>query len=462
MAKSAHPVGSETQWATGRDLTDRNVVFEIEQFRRTLEEETRTYSGFRRRVRTEGVWSNLPMVFGVPILLFQLATLIWAFAGNPTGRADAAWRGFADSSAPAWAALGAALVAVSLVSRAVRRRREFRFFARDGWIALQSTTGLTEVGGEGPGLIAYDYRAVGGPKRFSVRDFNDPVVLVSTPQQPVDAFAAALGSVRAATVGRVLGREDLADLRSQVIAKGAAPADRWFADSAGCLVGVGNTAHLAAAIPRAGKNGRRVQLGRIQMRPDEARLFFGAVATPPTRATATELAAPPGVSGDTSHAPTPMSKRKNILAVLLVVAVLAVGPVMIGIGIPLTAAEDALRSSGTEATGTVIEVRDGVKASRQRFEVSYVADDTTAHTTWVSWTGETKPSVGDSETVVYDPKDPDTALVSGYDGDAISIAGLGLVFTVVFWGIGALGFIGFRTKRAKKRRAARREAAAEV
>lgn len=458
MAKSAHPVGSETQWATGRDLTDRNVVFEIEQFRRTLEEETRTYSGFRRRVRTSGVWSNFPMVFGVPILLIQLVTLIWAFAGNPSGRADAAWQGFADSSAPAWAALGAALVAVSLVSRAVRRRREFRFFARDGWIALQSTTGLTEVGGDGPGLIAYDYRAVGGPPQYVVRDFRSPVVLVSAAQQPVDAFAAALGSVRAATVGRVLGREDLADLRSQVIAKGAAPADRWFADSAGCLVGVGNTAHLAAAIPRAGKNGRRVQLGRIQMRPDEAQLFFGAVATPPTRATATELAAPPGVSGDTSHAPTPTSKRKNILAVLLVVAVLAVGPVMMVVGGTLVAAENTLLDTGAKAPGTVTQVLEGVEASDNRFRVDFVSDDTADHFLWVSWSPSHKPSVGDEVTVVYKASDPGTSVVEGYDGDGISVLGLGSIFTLLSGAFGVVAGTTYVSGRAKRRR----EAAAEV
>ena len=454
MAKSAHPVGSETQWATGRDLTDRNVVFEIEQFRRTLEEETRTYSGFRRRVRTSGVWSNFPMVFGVPILLIQFVTLIWAFTGDPSGRADAAWRGFADSSAPAWAALGAALVAVSLVSRAVRRRREFRFFARDGWIALQSTTGLTEVGGEGPGLIAYDYRAVGGPKRFSVRDFNDPVVLVSTSQQPVDAFAAALGAVRAATIGRVFGREDLADLRSQVVTKGAAPADRWFADSAGCLVGPGNTAHLTAAIPRAGKSGRRIQLGRIRMRPDEARLFFGAVATPPTRATATELATPPGVSGDVAHASPATTRRKKLLSVLLVVATLAVGPVMMVVGGTLVAAENHLLETGTQTPGTVTQVLEGAEASDNRFRVDFVSDDPADRFLWVSWSPSHKPSVGDEVTVVYEASDPGTSLVEGYDGDGITVLSLGVIFTLLFGVLGVIAATTYASGRAKRRRAA--------
>jgi hypothetical protein len=454
MAKSAHPDGSETEWATGRDLTDRTVVFEIEQFRRTLEDETRTYSGFRRRVRTEGVWSNLPMVFGVPILLFQLATLIWAFAGNPTGRADAAWQGFADSSAPAWAALGAALVAVSLASREVRRRREFRFFARDGWIALQATTGLTELGGDGAGMVVYDYRAVGGAEQFSVSDFGKPIVLVSTPGQPVDAFAAALGAVRAATIGRVFGREDLADLRSQVVTKGAAPADLWFADSAGCLVGPGNTAHLAAAIPRAGKSGRRVQLGRIRMRPDEARLFFGAVATPPTRATATELATPPGVSGDVAHASPAMTRRKKLLSVLLVVATLAVGPVMMVVGGTLVAAENHLLETGTQTPGTVTQVLEGAEASDNRFRVDFVSDDAADRFLWVSWSPSHKPSVGDEVTVVYEASDPGTSLVEGYDGDGITVLSLGVIFTLLFGVLGVIAATTYASGRAKRRRAA--------
>jgi len=446
MAKRDRHAGPETQWATGRDLTDGTTAFEFDNFRRTLEEETSTLRGFRRRVRTDRELSIFPLIVGVPIVLLQAIFAISAVAaGDEPG----------SPAASAWLAAGIVLVAISMVSKETSIRREFRIYRNGGWIAFQAPTGLVEMSTDGASVLVYDHRAIGGEQRYRSMDLGDPVVLVSTARQPLAAFAEALAAVRRGVTAQLYGRDDLERLRRQFGEFKAVPSDGWFGGTAGTLVGKGTSGYFVAAIPRDWKGGRRTRLGRIVLRGDEASRFSGAIATPtPARGQAAEAVPAPGPLVNTPAAAASTaakSKRTKKQFVLLIVAMMVVGPAMIAIGTALTAQEDILRSTGTRVEGTVSDVDDGSRASDQRFRVDYVSDDSADHFTWVSWSSDTKPSVGDSETVIYDPSDPGRALVAGYDGDAISIAGLGLIFTVLFWGIGAAGLFGSRKRRAQAR-----------
>ena len=447
MDKREHGTGVETDWTAGSDLHNAGTAFELETFRRTLEEETRTLAGFRRRVRTEREWSILPLIVGVPIVLLQAAFALSAIAAGETGL---------TTTAAGWLLAGLVLVAISIVAGEVRIRREFGMFQRDGWIGLQAPTGLVELSTDGAGALVYDHRSIGGAALYRARDLREPVVLVAGPGQPVAAFADALGTARRSVVARLYGKDDLDRLRQQLGRLKSVPSDGWFAGTPGLLVGRGDSRFVVAAIPREWKGERRIRLGSIRLRPEEASRFSGRIATPaPGRGAAEVPVAGPLATAPAGAASTAArSKRNRAQFVVLIVAMMAVGPTMIGIGTALTAQEDTLRSTGTRVEGTVSDVDDGRRASDQRFTVDYVADDSSSHSTRVSWSSDTKPSVGDSETVIYDPTDPGRALVAGYDGDAISIAGLGLIFTVIFWAIGAVGLFGRRKRRAKSRAAA--------
>jgi hypothetical protein len=147
-----------------------------------------------------------------------------------------------------------------------------------------------------------------------------------------------------------------------------------------------------------------------------------------------------------------MPRRGRMGGTVLIALMFIVGPVLIGIGASVTAAEDELARTGTHVEGTVTTVRDGVKASRQRFEVEYLDADASAHSVWVSWSTAEKPVEGDTVTVVYSSSNPDSAMVEGYDGDGISVSGVGVVLTLVFGVVGVVMLVSsFRGKAARKR-----------
>lgn len=145
------------------------------------------------------------------------------------------------------------------------------------------------------------------------------------------------------------------------------------------------------------------------------------------------------------------NRKKRVLPALLILLMVAAGPVLIGIGVVVTVAEEELARTGLSTEGTVGTVRDGVKASRQRFEVDYLAEDGTGHSLWVSWSTAEKPVEGELVTVVYDGTDPEHAIVEGYDGEGVSLTGIGVVLTVVFGVVGIIGLASFLRRRARGR-----------
>lgn len=135
---------------------------------------------------------------------------------------------------------------------------------------------------------------------------------------------------------------------------------------------------------------------------------------------------------------------------MVIVLLVLVGPVMIGVGAALNAADNDLLETGTRTSGTVSQVDDGAKASRKRFRVDYVAADASTHVEWVSWSSDEKPVVGDSVTVIYRESDPESAVVEGYDLSGQSFLGLGVVLTFLFGVIGFIGLIGSKIRKDRR------------
>jgi len=136
--------------------------------------------------------------------------------------------------------------------------------------------------------------------------------------------------------------------------------------------------------------------------------------------------------------------------------VFLVGPVVFGIGLALTSAENAVLATGESATGAVSAVEEGGKASWNRFGTDFSASDGSAHTVWMMWSPGEKPEVGQSVEVFYLADDPGSAVVEGYDGWGEFTTGLGAVLTLVLWAAGLIMIFSFR--RGARRRKKLREA----
>lgn len=134
----------------------------------------------------------------------------------------------------------------------------------------------------------------------------------------------------------------------------------------------------------------------------------------------------------------------------MIVLILLLGPVMIGVGAALNAADGDLLETGTRTTGTISQVEDGRKASTKDFRVDFVAVDGSAHFEWVSWSSDEKPVVGDSVTVIYRESDPGSAVVEGYDLSGQSFLGLGVVLTLMFGVIGFIALIGSKIRKDRR------------
>lgn len=135
---------------------------------------------------------------------------------------------------------------------------------------------------------------------------------------------------------------------------------------------------------------------------------------------------------------------------MVIVLILLVGPVMIGVGAALNATDTEVLETGTRTSATVSRVDDGVKASRKRFRVDFVAADGSARFEWLSWSSDEKPVVGDSVTVIYREADPGSAVVEGYDLSGQSFLGLGVLLTLLFGVVGFIALIGSRIRKDRR------------
>lgn len=246
----------------GADWRDPAYVARAEALRLALERDTQTYRGFRRRVRTDREWSILGAIIGVPCLVALLVDPVWWFVSAPS---MTVWKQFVLSGQVWWAAVWATLIMSSLISSAVRVRREFALFRKDGWIAYCAPTGLVQLNTDGPTSIEYDHRAVGGQSMYSARDFGDPLMLVSGANVRAESFRVIVEAVRASTVRRALGHRSRVTLKQRSSLLRSVSAEAWFPEASQCLLGVTRDAPLTVAIPRPLRDGScRTRLGRVR------------------------------------------------------------------------------------------------------------------------------------------------------------------------------------------------------
>jgi len=154
-----------------------------------------------------------------------------------------------------------------------------------------------------------------------------------------------------------------------------------------------------------------------------------------------------------SHLENKKPRRSRVFSILFIVMMFVAGPALIGIGSVVTAAEGELARTGTHVEGIVSDVQDSNKASRQRFKVDYLDNDETGHFVWVSWSTKERPIVGQRVSVIYSGSNPGSAVVEGYDGEGISLTGLGVVLTVVFGVLGVILVTSRRRGKSKRGRA---------
>lgn len=237
----------------------------LDELRWSIEQEISTLGGFRRRLKTEGEYSILGLVLGIPFLIPQVFGLVDAFttASEPGIGVLGEW--LSRPAVAGWVTAGVLLIAISVVSIQVRLRREFGIFRRAGWVALQAPTGLAEWGGEGSPTITYDQRLVGGRGEARARDLQKPFMLVSGPRMPTWVFAGALRTVRAATVAHAFDIHRLAVLKQQIGVFRAIPATTVFPQADGCLFGAQDEGPLTVALPRPVKTGQRIRLARVKL-----------------------------------------------------------------------------------------------------------------------------------------------------------------------------------------------------
>ena len=237
----------------------------LDELRWSIEQEISTLGGFRRRLKTEGEYSILGLVLGIPFLIPQVFGLVDAFttASEPGIGVLGEW--LSRPAVAGWVATGLLLIAISVVSIQVRLRREFGIFRKDGWVALQAPSGLAEWGGEGSPTITYDQRLVGGRGEARARDLQKPFMLVSGPRMPTWVFAGALRTVRAATVAHAFDIHRLAVLKQQIGVFRAIPATVVFPQADGCLFGAQDEGLLTVALPRPVKGGQRIRLARVKL-----------------------------------------------------------------------------------------------------------------------------------------------------------------------------------------------------
>lgn len=143
-------------------------------------------------------------------------------------------------------------------------------------------------------------------------------------------------------------------------------------------------------------------------------------------------------------------KRGRAPLVLLIAAMLLIGPLLVTIGSVLIAGNNDLLATGTRVSGTVIDVDDGPESSDRRFGAEYFSSGSSRHVIWADWVSQAKPELRDTVTVVYRQDDPGSAVIAGYGTPGESVRGLGVVLTVIVGGAAVTMLVASRRGRRKR------------
>lgn len=149
----------------------------------------------------------------------------------------------------------------------------------------------------------------------------------------------------------------------------------------------------------------------------------------------------------------------RVLNLAVTVAVLCLGPVLIGVGNHLINVDEELTRTGTHTSGTIVDFDDVTKASERRMEVDFVSADGTLHRTWAAVDHDQHPIIGEDVTVVYREQNPGNAVVLGFESDGVWFRGVGVVLTAIFGGLGVIAVVAFLVGYLRKGKTAEGRAA---
>ncbi len=135
----------------------------------------------------------------------------------------------------------------------------------------------------------------------------------------------------------------------------------------------------------------------------------------------------------------------------MALVLLLVGPALIVVGSVFMGIEADLRHDGIRVQGVVTEVETGPEASQRNFRVAYEANGA-PYAMGVEGLFDHAPTPGQEMTVIYRSSDPGDAVVEGYDGPAVSVAGVGLVLTVVLGFVAVMMLASLRSSSKRARR----------
>jgi hypothetical protein len=124
------------------------------------------------------------------------------------------------------------------------------------------------------------------------------------------------------------------------------------------------------------------------------------------------------------------------------------GPVLIGVGTYFVDADAELARTGQHVQGTILEFYDVQDASDRSIDVAYQPADGTVRYVSADVDHEQHPAVGEEVTVVYSEQDPGRAVVLGFESSGVQLRGMGVVLTIIFWGIALMALV-FRQRRRR-------------
>lgn len=143
----------------------------------------------------------------------------------------------------------------------------------------------------------------------------------------------------------------------------------------------------------------------------------------------------------------------RILTGVALVLLGLLGPVLFVVGTVGVQADASLERDGARVTGTVTSFADAQRHTRRDVRVSYVADDGIERTVVVNADHDQHPAPGQPVQVVYDPSDPERAVVAGLDSTWQPVMGLGLILSALTLGIVVAVGVGGAVRRSRRARA---------
>lgn len=144
--------------------------------------------------------------------------------------------------------------------------------------------------------------------------------------------------------------------------------------------------------------------------------------------------------------------RTRILTGVALVLLGLLGPALFVVGTVFVQADASLERDGARVTGTVTSFADAQRQTRRDVRVAYVADDGVERTVSVNADHDQHPVPGEPVQVVYDPSDPERAIVAGFDSTWQPVAGLGLVLSALTLGIVVAVGVGGAVRRSRRAR----------